>query len=130
MGTGRKLTDKRIEILIGTFLRIGVIAAALIVLAGGVIYLVEHGTETASFKNFRGEPKSLENMGGIIAAALSLESRGIIQAGLLLLISIPILRVMVSVFAFALEKDWLYVVFTIAVLAILVYSLLGGGPAR
>jgi uncharacterized membrane protein len=45
--------------------------------------------------------------------------------GLLLLIATPVARVAFSIFGFAAEKDWMYVVFTIIVLAILLYSLFG-----
>ena len=53
--------------------------------------------------------------------------RGVIQLGLLLLIATPIARVAFSVVGFALERDRMYVVFTLIVLAILLYSLLGSG---
>jgi uncharacterized membrane protein len=36
-------------------------------------------------------------------------------------------RVAFSVFAFAAQRDWTYVTITVIVLAILVYSLSGGG---
>ena len=48
-----------------------------------------------------------------------------IQLGLLFLIATPIVRVGFSVFAFARQKDRLYVAVTLTVLAILIYSLMG-----
>jgi uncharacterized membrane protein len=42
------------------------------------------------------------------------------------LIATPIARVMFSVYAFARQRDWLYVCFTLVVLALLVYSLAWG----
>jgi len=42
--------------------------------------------------------------------------------GLLLLIATPIARVAFSIVGFALERDRMYVVFTLIVLAILLYS--------
>ena len=47
------------------------------------------------------------------------------QAGLLVLVATPVVRVMASVVAFALERDRLYTAITLAVLAILLVSLLG-----
>jgi uncharacterized membrane protein len=44
---------------------------------------------------------------------------------LLLLIATPIARVAFAAFAFALEKDYMYVIITLIVLAVLLYSLLG-----
>jgi uncharacterized membrane protein len=49
-----------------------------------------------------------------------------IQIGLLLLIATPVARVAFSLAAFAVERDKAYVGFTLAVLAILAYSLSGG----
>jgi uncharacterized membrane protein len=51
----------------------------------------------------------------------------LIQLGLLLLIATPIARVAFSMVGFALERDRMYVVFTLIVLAVLLYSLLGSG---
>ena len=65
-------------------------------------------------------------MTGIVADAVALSGRGIIQLGLLLLIATPVMRVAVSLAAFLLERDWTYVVATLIVLSLLIYSLLGG----
>ncbi len=53
------------------------------------------------------------------------DSRAIMQLGLLLLIATPIVRVMFSIFAFAIEGDRMYVLFTLIVLTVLLYSLFG-----
>jgi uncharacterized membrane protein len=50
----------------------------------------------------------------------------LIQLGLLLLIATPVARVAFSVAAFAMQGDRLYVVVTLIVLAVLIYSLTGG----
>jgi uncharacterized membrane protein len=42
---------------------------------------------------------------------------------LLLLIATPVARVLFSVLGFGLERDWMYVVITLLVLALLVYTL-------
>ncbi len=60
--------------------------------------------------------------------ARSFSGRGIIQLGLLLLVATPVARVIFSVAAFALQQDWIYVVITLIVLAVLGFSLLGGAP--
>lgn len=46
-----------------------------------------------------------------------------IMLGLFCLILTPVLRVVVSIFAFAKEKDYLYVVITLIVLVILVIGM-------
>jgi uncharacterized membrane protein len=50
----------------------------------------------------------------------------LIQLGLLLLIATPVARVAFSVAAFAMQRDRLYVVVALIVLAVLMYSLMGG----
>ena len=59
----------------------------------------------------------------IVQQATALSPLGLIQFGLLLLIATPVARVLFSVLGFALERDWLYVVVTLLVLALLIYTL-------
>jgi uncharacterized membrane protein len=118
-----RMTDKRAEAIIGNLLRAGVTIAATIVFAGGIAYLVQHGAEIPDYKTFRGEPDRWRHVSGILKAAVALDSAAIIQLGLLLLIATPVARVAFSVFAFREERDWMYVVITLIVLALLLYSL-------
>jgi uncharacterized membrane protein len=118
-------TDQRIEIIIGSLLRAGVLLAATVVLIGGVLYLVRHGHETISYSTFHGEPEALKSIAGVMQGVAANQARAIIQLGLLLLIATPIARVLFSAVAFALEHDYLYVIITLIVLGILLYSLLG-----
>ena len=61
----------------------------------------------------------------VVATGLALRPIGIAQAGLLVLIATPVVRVMASVVAFVLERDRLYATITLGVLAILLVSLFG-----
>ncbi len=121
----RQWTDRRVEATIGSLLRVGVVLAALVVLSGGIVYLVHQGHSPASYRAFRGEPANLRHIGGILRDTSALHDRGIIQFGLLLLIATPVARVAFAIFGFAAEKDWMFVVFTTIVLVILLYSLVG-----
>ena len=47
------------------------------------------------------------------------------QLGLLLLIATPVARVIFSAIVFAVENDRMYLLFTLLVLAVLLYSLFG-----
>src|SRR5262245_59593554 len=125
--SGRKTgwTDERIEQLMGNLLRAGVIASALVVLAGGVFYLVRYGADPADHRSFHGEPADLRSPAGIVESALALHSRGLIQLGVLLLIATPVMRVVFSVFAFARQRDYTYVALTLFVLVVLLCSLFG-----
>ncbi len=123
--TSKQWTDQRIEIIIGSLLRAGVLLAAAVVLIGGVLYIVRHGHETIHYSTFHGEPEALKSIPAVADGVMSLQARAIIQFGLLLLIATPIARVAFSAIAFALEKDYMYVVITLIVLTVLLYSLLG-----
>jgi uncharacterized membrane protein len=117
--------DFRIEIIIGTLLRTGVILAASVVLFGAVLYLTRHGHEVPNYTSFHGEPESLKSPVEIFQGVMHMSARAIIQLGLLLLIATPVARVLFSAIAFALERDPMYVVITLIVLAILLFSLFG-----
>jgi uncharacterized membrane protein len=116
--------DKRLETIIGYTLRLGVLAAAALVLAGGVYYLSENAFTPADYHTFHPAAKSSLDLSGIVRNAAALNSLGIIQLGLLVLIATPIVRVILSVIAFVLERDFLYAVVTSIVLAVLLYSFL------
>jgi uncharacterized membrane protein len=121
----KQWTDQRIENIVGNLLRAGVLFSAVVVLCGGVLYLIKYGHAPADYRIFRGEPTDLKSLTGIVRDAFTLHSRGLIQLGLLLLIATPVARVAFSIFGFAEEKDRMYVAFTVIVLLILLYSLIG-----
>ena len=125
MPVQNRWTDQRIENIVGNLLRAGVILSAVVVLCGGALYLIKYGHAPADYRIFRGEPTDLKSLSGIVRDAFTLHSRGIIQLGLLLLIATPVARVAFSIFGFAEEKDRMYVTFTVIVLLILLYSLIG-----
>jgi len=129
MSTTRNWTDKTIEEIVGTLLRVGVSLSAFVVAIGAAIYLARHGREPANYGVFHGEPSDLRSLSGIVRDAFRLRGRGIIQLGLLLLIATPVARVAFSIWGFAEEHDRLYMIFTGIVLIVLLYSLLGSGSA-
>ena len=118
------LKDERMEVIISRLLRIGLIFASVIVLIGGMSYLIQHGTAVPHYSAFKGEPNELTTPHGVFAAALNHESRGIIQLGLLFLILTPIARVVFSALTFLIRRDYLYTGVTLFVLAVLIFNLL------
>lgn len=119
--------DRRLEIVLGNLLRTGVLLSAVVVLAGACVYLSRHAGEPADYRIFRGEPSDFRTIPGIYWSVMNGRGRGLIQLGLLFLIATPIARVALSIVGFAIERDYLYVTFTVIVLVILLYSLLGLG---
>jgi uncharacterized membrane protein len=120
------MNDKQVELVVGNLLRVGVVLAAIVVAIGGIIYLARYGTTAADHREFHGQPANLCYPVGIVATALAADPRGIIQFGLLLLIATPVARVVFTVFAFYLERDYTYVGVTVVVLLVLLYSLFWG----
>jgi uncharacterized membrane protein len=118
-------TDERAEQAIGQLLRAGVVLSAAIVSIGAVLYLIHHGGERPNYRSFQSEPAELRSIAGIASAAAKLQPRGFIQLGLVALLLTPVARVLFSIFAFAAERDWTYVIVTLIVLAILIASIGG-----
>jgi len=118
--------DERVEKILGTLLQTGVIISGAVVLAGGVLYVLRFARVPVHYENFVPERASLRSATAVWRSAWHGDGRAIIQFGLLLLIATPVARVLLSMIAFGLEKDRLYVALTLIVLVILLYSLLGG----
>jgi uncharacterized membrane protein len=125
--SGRGWNDARMDRFISLLLRLGLALSAGLVVAGAVIYLGRHGGQEISYRVFVGEPPFYRRVPGIVGQALHFRGRGLILAGLIVLIATPVARVAFSVLAFLLRRDYLYVAATVIVLGILLFSLIGGG---
>lgn len=115
--------DEQMERALGHLLRGGVLLAASVVLAGGVLFLVRHHGAIAGYRTFVGEPEDLRTIDGILSGVRNVRGRSLIQLGVLLLVATPIARVIFSAVSFLRERDWLYVGLTLTVLALLLYGL-------
>src|SRR5690242_6385282 len=116
-------TEHQVEVIVGNLLRVGVLVSAAVVLLGAVLYLAQEGTKVPDYGKFHGEPPGLEHVGAIFRGAARFEGRYVIQLGILLLVATPVARVALTVFAFAWQRDRLYVAVTLFVLAVLLLSL-------
>jgi uncharacterized membrane protein len=119
------MTDQRLETIIGNLLRAGVLLSAAVVLGGGIWLLFDCGRALADYHRFFPPANPLRSPGAIVRALGHPNPPLLIQFGLLLLIATPVARVIVSLIAFAIQHDRLYVAITAIVLAILLYSLAG-----
>lgn len=124
--SGHAPAEEHVEQLIGNLLRIGVLIAAAVALVGGVMYLAHSAFTRPSYHVFRGEPPMLRSIGGILSGVAALEPTAIIQLGIVLLIATPIARVLLTLIAFAVRRDRMYVLISALVLGLLAYSLLAG----
>lgn len=109
---------RKIELAIGKILRVGVIASVIVIILGIITYFISGSGYVGS--NF---PTSIT---GIISGVMSGKSYAIMMLGLLLLIFTPVLRVIVSIYAFEKENDRMYTVITSIVLIILIFAMIIG----
>nr|WP_243463958.1 DUF1634 domain-containing protein [Lactiplantibacillus plantarum] len=101
--------------MIGYILRIGVIVSAIVIIIGMLLMLIQGNGGYANGM----EPHTVAD---ILAGIVALKPYAVIMLGLFLLILTPTLRVAVSIYAFAVEKDHLYVWITTIVLIILIVA--------
>lgn len=126
-----------IELFIAHLLRWGVILSFAIVAIGIVLVVVTGQTGYQSIRlddlnsivqYHPGHPDYPNALPDVLAGVIALKPYAIIALGLLVLIAIPVMRVAVSVLAFFVERDWVYVIITAFVLAMLMLSFaLGAG---
>lgn len=118
--------EAEIEQLIGRLLQFGVLLAAAVVIIGGVGLLLHSGHEIADFRVFAGNASPLDNLLGIARGVIALRADAIVQLGLVLLIATPVARVALTLVAFLIQRDRLYIGVTALVLTLLLYGLIWG----
>jgi len=109
----------QVETIIGRILQVGVIFSAIVMLIGLALFLI------TGYSGYEGDfvPRQ---MGMILAGTWQLKPYAIMMLGVYCLILTPVLRVVVSIYAFYKEKDHLYVAITTLVLIILLIALVIG----
>ena len=120
-----------IQQLIGNTLRWGVILACLLATIGGVYYLMEHGLDPVpDYRHFdiasAAAQTNYTTLGGLWQGILHGDAASCVQVGVIVLILTPIARVVLSLFDFIVEQDWLYVAITAIVLTVIISNSLGG----
>lgn len=105
----------KIERSIGYILRIGVIVSAVIILIGMLLLFFQPANDQVP-----------TDLWLIFQGVLKLNGEAFIMLGLFCLILTPVLRVVVSIVAFAKEKDYLYVIITLIALVILIIGMTFG----
>ena len=104
--------------LIGWVLQGGVLLSAAVIVIGLMLEVLQPD---------KFAPQKLaqfpQTFGQVWAGLLSLHPQAVITLGLLLLIATPVLRVAVSIVAFVVEHDRRFVVITLLVLCILLFSI-------
>ena len=108
----------------GRLLQVGVLLASTVVLVGGILYLKAHAGTPVDYRTFKVEAANLRYPIRLIASLKTGDPAAIVQLGILILIATPVARVVFAVVSFAIERDRLYVVVSLTVLAVLIFGLL------
>jgi uncharacterized membrane protein len=116
--------DEFIDNVISVLLRTGVLLSAVIVLTGGIMYLIQYRHLHPDYRSFQSEPTSLHRFGSILHGVVTFRSRSWMQLGLLILVATPVARVVFSIFAFIKQRDRTYIVLTLVVLCVLLFGLM------
>jgi uncharacterized membrane protein len=119
---GQRWSDHQVDQVIARLLQIGVLIASIVVLVGGTL-LVARGGTVLDLTEFRGESSAVTSVGAILRGVAAMDARAITQLGLVLLILTPIARVALTLGAFVLQRDRLYVALTAVVLVLLLVGL-------
>lgn len=120
---------RKVELLISSLLRIGVISSLIVVTVGLVVSFVHHPGYLGSLRMqdvLANSHTTWHSLAGLSDGLRHLRGEAIIMAGLLLLIATPVMRVAVSIVAFIFERDAVFVAVTAFVLAMLILSFVLG----
>jgi uncharacterized membrane protein len=111
------------ETEMGMLLRSGVVAACLIMLVGGVLYILRHGEEQPAYRTFSGAPLGLNSIGGVLREVREGSARGIIQLSVLVMIATPVMRVVFAAYGFTRQRQFIFTIISLVVLGLLTFGL-------
>jgi uncharacterized membrane protein len=121
-----EVAARRVELLISTLLRVGVITSLTVVAAGTLISFIHHPSYVWSPAKVQrltrpgaAFPRTLRQ---VYDGVLDLRGQAIVMVGLFLLIATPVMRVAVSVVMFAVRRERVFTAVTAVVLALLLLS--------
>ncbi len=111
---------RKTELIISNVLRGGVLLSVAVIIAGIALFHVRKmaGGDLLTYP---------DTLGGLLQGLAQGMPLAIVTFGLIILLATPVIRVAVSIMAFALEGDRTYVFITTLVLAILLFSIFGVG---
>lgn len=120
------MKDEQIQNNLAKLMVAGTLISAAIIVAGLFWYLTANLGLRAGDHIFSGEPKYFESPVSMIERAFDVEEvghrRSMIMLGVLLLLISPVVRVAFALCGFALQKDRMYAIISLIVLAVLLFS--------
>jgi len=118
-----KFGEKDFQSIIGNLLRYGVWISLSVAFLGGLVYLMGHSSDIENYSVFHENDRNIfQVISAIYNGAIQGNGESLIFVGIILLFLTPVLRVLLSLFSFILEKDYLYVTITLIVILIILIS--------
>ncbi|WP_264529930.1 DUF1634 domain-containing protein [Flavobacterium sp. N502540] len=118
-----KFGEKDFQTIIGNLLRYGVWISLSVAFIGGIVYLMHHHADIEDYSVFHENDRNIfEVISAIYQGVIQGNGESLIFFGIILLFLTPVLRVLLSLFSFLLEKDYLYVGITLIVIIIILIS--------
>ena len=111
--------------IVSTPLRYGVMISAFVIMVGMIFLLIQVGPKAfVSMPEIRSPEAGtdLTSLRAVLQELVPPEPEAVMDTGVLLLVATPVLTVGASVIAFAFEADWLYVVISGFVFALLLLA--------
>ena len=122
--TQEKFGEKDFQKIVGNLLRYGVWISLSVAFIGGIIYLLHHGNDIENYSVFKENDRNIfEVIAAVYKGVIQGSGESIIFFGIVLLFLTPVFRVLLSLFSFLLEKDYLYVIITTIVIGIIIMSI-------
>ncbi|QLC65032.1 MULTISPECIES: DUF1634 domain-containing protein [unclassified Flavobacterium] len=119
-----KFGEKDFQTIIGNLLRYGVWISLSVAFIGGIVYLIHNGNQIEDYSVFKENDRNIfEVIAAIYNGAIQGNGESLIFTGIIFLFMTPVLRVLLSLFSFLLEKDYLYVGITLIVILIIIISI-------
>ena len=118
-----RMTPEQFRAMVAGVLIVGVTASAILIAAGLLAALAVGWQGSLIGAAAAGGGAAPTDFGGLPERLARLEPLSLSQLGLVVLVATPVLRVTASIVGFALEGDRLYTAITLAVLAILLFSI-------
>lgn len=113
------------EVLISQLLRSGVFLSVAVIVAGMLVSFLHHPSYVSSaeaLQRLTRPERSMHTVTEVVEGITAARGQAIVMLGLLLLVSIPVTRVMVSLFIYVHQRDWRFVLITATVLMLLLLS--------
>lgn len=119
-----KFGEKDFQTIIGNLLRYGVWISLSVAFIGGIVYLIHNGNQIEDYSVFKENDRNIfEVIAAVYNGAIQGNGESLIFTGIIFLFLTPVLRVLLSLFSFLLEKDYLYVGITLIVILIIIISI-------